>query len=83
LTAVGLDGTVTAADDLLRGERPSEALFVEAGRLAALACSPVADQRGPADYKRHLADELTRRVLRRATERATERATAATDSQEG
>ena len=40
-----------------------------AGRLAAQASSPVEDQRGPVDYKRHLADELTRRVLRRALDR--------------
>ena len=30
------------------------------GRLAAEHCNPQADQRGPADYKRHLASELTR-----------------------
>jgi carbon-monoxide dehydrogenase medium subunit len=72
LTAVGLDGTVSEIETLLRGQMPSEELFVEAGRLAAAACHPTADQRGPVDYKRHLADELTRRVLRRATERANE-----------
>jgi len=38
--------------------------------LAAEDCEPVADQRGPADYKRHLARELTHRALRRAAERA-------------
>lgn len=70
LTAVGLDGTVKEAEAALLGQRPQEELFVEAGRLAAIACDPVADQRGPIDYKRHLADELTRRVLRRACSRA-------------
>ncbi len=70
LTAVGLDGTATRAQDVLRGQRPTEELFVEAGRLAAEACNPIADQRGPVDYKRHLADELTRRVLRQASTRA-------------
>jgi aerobic carbon-monoxide dehydrogenase medium subunit len=30
----------------------------------------VSDQRGPADYKRHLASELTVRALRRAVRRA-------------
>lgn len=70
LTAVGLDGTATRAQDALRGHRPSEELFAEAGRLAAEDCSPTADQRGPIDYKRHLADELTRRVLRQASVRA-------------
>jgi carbon-monoxide dehydrogenase medium subunit len=70
LTALGLDHTVEEAAGLLRGKRPSEELFADAGRLAAAACDPVADQRGPVDYKRHLADELTRRVLRRACARA-------------
>ncbi len=70
LTAVGLDGTVDEAEAVLLGQQPREELFVEAGRLAALACDPVADQRGPIDYKRHLADELTRRVLRQACARA-------------
>ena len=58
------------AAELLRGRQPGEELFVEAARLAAAACDPVADQRGPIDYKRHLADELTRRVLRQACARA-------------
>ena len=69
LTAVGLKGTATRSEDVLRGEVPGEALFTEAGRLAAQDCNPVSDQRGPVDYKRHLADELTRRVLRRACAR--------------
>ena len=34
------------------------------GRIAAEGCSPSTDNRGNADYKRHLADELTRRTLR-------------------
>ncbi|MDQ5841444.1 MAG: xanthine dehydrogenase family protein subunit M [Chloroflexota bacterium] len=70
LTALGLDQTVAEAAAVLRGQRPAEELFVEAGRLAAAACDPVDDQRGPIDYKRHLADELTRRVLRLACTRA-------------
>lgn len=70
LTAVGVEGTIAPAETVLRGEKPHEELFVEAGRLAALASNPVADQRGPIEYKRHLSDELVRRVLRRACERA-------------
>lgn len=70
LTAVGLDRNVSEVDPVLLGQVPAEQLFVEAGRLAGLACDPLADQRGPVDYKRHLADELTRRVLRVACSRA-------------
>ncbi|MET0763521.1 MAG: xanthine dehydrogenase family protein subunit M [Blastococcus sp.] len=70
LTALGLEGRVTAAEQVLLGQRPTEELIVEAGRQAAVQCSPTEDQRGPVDYKRHLADELTRRVLRRALARA-------------
>jgi carbon-monoxide dehydrogenase medium subunit len=70
LTAVGLAGTVTRAEALLKGKRPDEKLFAEAGRIAFEDCNPMADQRGPVDYKRHLAGELTRRALRRACARA-------------
>jgi aerobic carbon-monoxide dehydrogenase medium subunit len=61
---------VTRAEELLRGKAPSEDLFGEAGAIAAEDCSPSADGRGPVDYKRHLAGELTRRALRRAAHRA-------------
>ena len=70
LTALGLEGTATAAEEVLLGRQPSEELIVEAGRQAASESHPTEDQRGPVDYKRHLADELTRRVLRRALARA-------------
>jgi carbon-monoxide dehydrogenase medium subunit len=70
LTALGLEGTVTRAEDALRGRQPDDAAFAEAARIAAEDCEPIEDQRGPVDYKRHLAEELTRRVLRRAAERA-------------
>ncbi|GAA3159092.1 xanthine dehydrogenase family protein subunit M [Blastococcus jejuensis] len=70
LTALGLEGLATEAAAVLVGQRPSEDLFAEAAALAARASSPIEDQRGPVDYKRHLADELTRRVLGRALDRA-------------
>ena len=70
LTAVGLAGPATRVGELLVGQAPSEELFAQAGRLASEDCSPTADQRGPVDYKRHLAGELTTRVLRRAAARA-------------
>jgi aerobic carbon-monoxide dehydrogenase medium subunit len=71
LSAVGPTTVhATRADQLLRGKATSEDLFAEAGAIAAEDCSPSADGRGPVDYKRHLAGELTRRALRRAAERA-------------
>jgi carbon-monoxide dehydrogenase medium subunit len=72
LTAVGLESRVTAAEAVLRGGHPSDASIAEAGRLAGQACDPVGDQRGSEEYKRHLADVLTQRVLRRAIARAGE-----------
>jgi carbon-monoxide dehydrogenase medium subunit len=67
LTALGASRFVAEeAEDFLTGGPPTEERLVEAGRIAALHCRPVADQRGPVDYKRHLAGELVTRALRRA-----------------
>jgi len=60
----------TRAEDALAGKPPSEELFALAGEIASEDCAPVADGRGPVDYKRHLANVLTVRALRRATARA-------------
>jgi aerobic carbon-monoxide dehydrogenase medium subunit len=71
LTAVGARHFVAAqAEDYLRGKPATEESFAAAGRIAAEHCNPSADQRGPVDYKRHLAGELTTRALRRAAARA-------------
>ena len=71
LSAVGLTTIhLSRAEELLRGQTPSEELFAEAGEIASADCSPMADGRGPVDYKRHLAGVLTQRALRRATARA-------------
>jgi carbon-monoxide dehydrogenase medium subunit len=70
LAAVGPNTTgIPAISAALRGHAPSEELYAEAGRIASESCSPATDMRGSADYKRHLADELTRRTLRKAVER--------------
>jgi len=58
------------AEDFLRGAPASEDNFARAGRIVAEHCAPAADQRGPVDYKRHLAGVLTTRALRRAADRA-------------
>ena len=71
LSAVGMTTVdVTRAEELLRGEVPSDALFEQAGKVASEDCSPIPDSRGPVDYKRHLAGVLTKRALRTAAARA-------------
>ncbi|HEX6247883.1 MAG TPA: xanthine dehydrogenase family protein subunit M [Nocardioidaceae bacterium] len=75
LTAVGAPHfCAPEAEDYLVGKPPTEEHVAEAARLAAEACNPRADQRGPAEYKRHLAGELTKRVLLRSVDRAQGRA---------
>jgi carbon-monoxide dehydrogenase medium subunit len=75
LTAVGAEHFhAQPAEEFLRGQAPTEENLAEAGRLAGEHCNPTADQRGPVDYKRHLAGELTVRALRRAAARAAGRA---------
>jgi carbon-monoxide dehydrogenase medium subunit len=70
LVAVGGDITAHAAEAALVGEPPTEQTFHRAALLAQSACEPVTDQRGSADYKRHVVGVLTERVLKRAAERA-------------
>ena len=71
LTAVGAEHfCAPQAEDALRGRVVSDELMETAGALAAEHCNPATDQRGPADYKRHLAGELTKRALRTAINRA-------------
>src|SRR5215210_8728126 len=71
LSAVGPTTVhLTRADELLRGQAPSEELFEQAGEIASEDCAPLPDGRGPVDYKRHLAGVLTKRALRRAAARA-------------
>ncbi|WP_250002894.1 xanthine dehydrogenase family protein subunit M [Actinoplanes sp. M2I2] len=71
LAAVGPNTTgIPEISAALRGREPAEKLYEQAGAIAARSCDPATDQRGSADYKRHLADELTRRTLRTAVARA-------------
>ena len=67
LTAVGAEHfTAPEAEEFLVGKEASEDNFAQAAAIAADSCNPIADQLGPADYKKHLAQELTHRALRRA-----------------
>ena len=71
LTAVGArQFAAPEAEEFLRGGPATDESFARAGEIAAGHCRPVSDQRGPADYKRHLAAELTVRALRVAQRRA-------------
>jgi len=71
VTAAGAEHYgVPAAEEFLRGQAPTEESIAEAARIVGAGVNPAADQRGPEDYKRHLAQELTARALRRAIARA-------------
>jgi carbon-monoxide dehydrogenase medium subunit len=70
LAAVGPNTTgIPEISALMRGKVPSDELFDQAGTIASEACDPATDQRGSAEYKRHLAKELTKRTLKKAVER--------------
>ena len=71
LTAVGAAHfCAPSAEDALRGTPASDENLATAAAKAAEETNPQTDQRGPADYKRHLAGELTKRALRTAVARA-------------
>lgn len=71
LTAVGATHfCAPSGEDALRGQAPTEENLAAAALAAAESTNPSADQRGPAEYKRHLAQELTLRALRRSVARA-------------
>jgi carbon-monoxide dehydrogenase medium subunit len=71
LSAVGpITIHVERAEELLRGKAPSDKLLDQVATVASEDCAPVPDQRGPVDYKRHLAGVLTKRALTRAIARA-------------
>lgn len=61
----------TAAEARLEGQAITAALIDEAAELAVQASSPISDQRGSAEFRRHLVRVLTRRTLTTALERAT------------
>jgi len=58
------------AEDFLRGKKPDAATLTRAAQLASEESQPSSDLRGPAEYKKGLVKELTRRALSRAVERA-------------
>ena len=61
---------VTEAEEMMIGERPTTELFAEAGAIAARTCEPEDNVRGPADYKRAVVAEYTKRGFASALARA-------------
>jgi carbon-monoxide dehydrogenase medium subunit len=59
-----------AAEALLIGKKPDDALFRAAGKTAADESSPIDDVRSSAEYRRHLVEILTRRALQGALAQA-------------
>lgn len=58
------------AEDSVRGKKPNDAAITFAAQFAADDAQPSSDLRGPAEYKRGLVNELTKRAIVRAVERA-------------
>lgn len=59
-----------SAEGVLQGQKPTAALFEEAGRLAGGDCTPIDDIRGSAAYRCAMVSVLTRRTLIAALEQA-------------
>ena len=60
----------TDAESILADNAPSDALFRQAGAAVAAQSSPGGDVRGPVEYKRAMAAEMTLRAVRTAVQRA-------------
>jgi carbon-monoxide dehydrogenase medium subunit len=71
LTNVGATPVkASKAEESLRGKKLEETAIAQASQLAADEAQPSSDLRGPAEYKKGLVKELTRRAVARAYERA-------------
>jgi len=60
-----------AAEAILEGQAVSEELFSRAAKVAASESKPISDTRGSADFRSHLVQVLTERMIRTAIARAT------------
>jgi len=60
----------TAAEQALEGQPLTPERIEHAAGLAVEAARPISDQRGSAEFRRHLVRVLTRRTLTQALQRA-------------
>jgi aerobic carbon-monoxide dehydrogenase medium subunit len=56
------------SEDILRGQKATEAPFAEAGRVASAESQPIDDVRSSADYRRKLISALVPRAIQQAIE---------------
>ncbi len=61
---------VTEAETMMIGQTAGPELFAEAAAIAARVCEPESDVRGPAEYKRAVVAEYTKRGFVQALDRA-------------
>ncbi len=61
---------VTEAESMMIGQTAGPALFAEAAAIAARVCEPESDVRGPAEYKRAVVSEYTKRGFAQALDQA-------------
>jgi len=61
---------VRQTEAALEGRAPSDGTFARAAEIAAAECSPIADVRGSAEFRRHIVRVMTERMLREALDRA-------------
>lgn len=57
---------VTQAEEILKGQVPTDALIREAAKVAAATTSPIGDIRASAEYRREMTEVMTRRIIERA-----------------
>jgi carbon-monoxide dehydrogenase medium subunit len=59
-----------AAEEVLRGGDPTEALFADAAEAIDGEIAPASDLHGSSEFRRHVAKVLVRRALAKALARA-------------
>ena len=58
------------AEGALEGQPPSDDVFARAAEISAMECSPIADVRASAEFRRYIVRVMTMRMLREVRDRA-------------